>query len=206
MAFEEAVEAENAEPRANPLGDDYVPDSGWRVCEACRTPKPLNHKNFRKAPDGKKGHDYVCVPCRKALKAKQKLERMETNACMAFVAKASSGGSHVPHTSELLESVMDLFGGSNGFATQLVRQYYAAPAGGRIRTSILDMVVKLTGKVAESGATRAPVALLTDEELEKELNERINSAVITYKGQQVLGVEKAEEQNEPVEVEDRRLA
>jgi hypothetical protein len=170
---------------------------GWRTCEACGTPKAL--KSFRQSKAGV--HDFVCRGCRQKLQQKRKLEKLESRACENFLTRASdslSGGSNIPHTSELLESIMTLFGGTQGFASMLASQYHAAPPGGRIRTSVLEMITRLTVKVAESGATRAPVSLMSDEELEVELNSRLESAVIQFKGNRVLGIEKV---GSPIEEE-----
>lgn len=170
---------------------EAVAPIGWRTCSACELPKELTGKHFPKIK-GTNDFSPVCKSCTKALMQKKKLERLEANACGDFLKKAGRGGSEIPHTSEMLESIMNLLGGSHGFATALISQYHAAPAGGRIRTQILEMVAKLTQKVAESGATRAPIALMSDEELEQELEKRIEESVISYKGQRVLGIEKAD--------------
>lgn len=174
-----------------PPNGDTVAAPGWRTCEACGVPKAL--KSFRQSKAGV--HDYICRGCRQKLKQKQKLEKLESRACENFLTRANdspSGGSNIPHTSEMLESIMTLFGGTQGFASMLASQYHAAPAGGRIRNSILEMVTRLTVKVAESGATRAPVSLMSDEELEVEINKRLESAVLTVNGGRVLGIEKVE--------------
>lgn len=171
---------------------EKVAPIGWRTCSACELPKELTGKHFPKIK-GSDDFSPVCKSCTKALMQKKKLERLEANACGDFLKKAGKGGSEIPHTSEMLESIMHLLGGSHGFASALISQYHAAPAGGRIRTQILEMVAKLTTKVAESGATRAPIALMSDSELEAELNKRIEESVINYKGNRLLGVETVEE-------------
>ena len=171
---------------------EKVAPIGWRTCSACELPKELTGKHFPKIK-GSDDFSPVCKSCTKALMQKKKLERLEANACGDFLKKASRGGSEIPHTSEMLESIMHLLGGSHGFASALISQYHAAPAGGRIRTQILEMVAKLANQVAESGATRAPVALLSDSELEDELNKRIEESVINYKGNQLLGVETVQD-------------
>ena len=171
---------------------EKVAPIGWRTCSACELPKELTGKHFPKIK-GSDDFSPVCKSCTKALMQKKKLERLEANACGDFLKKAGKGGSEIPHTSEMLESIMHLLGGSHGFASALISQYHAAPAGGRIRTQILEMVAKLTTNVAESGATRAPIALMSDSELEAELNKRIEESVINYKGNRLLGVETVEE-------------
>lgn len=171
---------------------EKVAPIGWRTCSACELPKELTGKHFPKIK-GSDDFSPVCKSCTKALMQKKKLERLEANACGDFLKKASRGGSEIPHTSEMLESIMHLLGGSHGFASALISQYHAAPAGGRIRTQILEMVAKLANQVAESGATRAPIALMSDSELEAELNKRIEESVINYNGNRLLGVETVEE-------------
>ena len=163
-----------------------IANPGWRTCEACGEPKKM--ASFRKSKTGE-GHDYVCKGCQQKIAKNRRLERLETQACKSFLAKARGGGSDIPHTSEMLESIMTLFGGSHGFAAMLSHQYHSAPPGGRIRNQVLEMIVRLTGKVAESGATRAPVSLMSDEELEAELNNRLQTAVIQFQGNRVLKVE-----------------
>lgn len=186
---------------------EKVADIGWRTCEACGVPKQLIAKNFRSLPKTDTKFDHVCKPCRAALIRKQKLDRLEHRACNNFLEKANSGGSNIPHTSEILESIVTLMGGANGLASALMAQYHAAPPGGRIRTSLLQMIFKLSQDVADSGATRAPAALLSDEELEAAIEERMKTAVLTFKGQQVLGVEAdIPDCGRSIEVEERKLA
>ena len=163
-----------------------IANPGWRTCEACGEPKKM--ASFRKSKTGE-GHDYVCKGCQQKIAKNRRLERLDTQACKSFLAKARGGGSDIPHTSEMLESIMTLFGGSHGFAAMLSHQYHSSPPGGRIRNQVLEMIVRLTGKVAESGATSAPVSLMSDEELEAELNNRLQTAVIQFQGNRVLKVE-----------------
>jgi hypothetical protein len=184
-----------------------IANPGWRTCEACGEPKKM--ASFRKSKTGE-GHDYVCKGCQQKIAKNRRLERLETQACKSFLAKARGGGSEIPHTSEMLESIMSLFGGSHGFAAMLSHQYHSAPPGGRIRNQVLEMIVRLTGKVAESGATRAPVSLMSDEELEAEIEKRMENAVLSFKGQRIIGIEKEEIPDggrlAGVEVDDRRFA
>jgi hypothetical protein len=96
------------------------------------------------------------------------------------------GGSNIPHSTELLESIYGLFGGVNGLANELAHTYHSAPPGGRIRTSILETVVRLTNNVADSGAVQKPVSLLTDDELEQRLAQKIALAAESQKNLEYL--------------------
>jgi hypothetical protein len=109
------------------------------------------------------------------------MDRMESNAASLFVKKAARGGSSIPHTSEMLESLMTLFGGSQGLASAMAQQYYAAPPGGRIRTSILEMIMRLVVKTAETGGTTKPTSLMTDDELESAITQRLENVVSAHK-------------------------
>jgi hypothetical protein len=96
------------------------------------------------------------------------------------------GGSNIPHSTELLESIYTLFGGVNGLANELAHTYHSAPPGGRIRTSILESVVRLTNNVAESGAVQKPVSLMSDDELEARLAQKIALAAESQKNLEYL--------------------
>jgi len=200
--------SEDVENQVTTDAPEPVADPGWRRCEACQIPKKLEAKNFYRAKTSDE-FDYICKTCKKAIQRKRKLDKLEANACDAFISKANNGGSDIPHTSELLESIMSLMGGSNGFAAALLHQYNSAPAGGRIRTQILQLVSKLTEKVAESGATRAPASLLSDEELEAAIEKRMETAVLSFKGQKVLSAKVLDEVPDcgrSVDVSDARTA
>jgi len=109
-----------------------------------------------------------------AKRQEKTLDGIEAAAVKAFLRAASRGGENVPHVSELLERVMALFGGSGGFATTLAKQYFDAPAGSATRTKMLESIVKLTTSVSEQGASKKPLELWSDDELEDELDKRLN--------------------------------
>jgi hypothetical protein len=144
---------------------------------------PLSERHFPRRPGTQFSFQHVCKSCIRAQRAKQKLERAERRATEAFLKSKAvkDGGSNIPHVSELLESVYTLFGGVNGLANQMALTYHAAPPGGRIRTSILESIVRLTTKAAESGATQKPVSLMTDDELEQKLALKLQTAADAHK-------------------------
>jgi hypothetical protein len=76
---------------------------------------------------------------------------------------------------------MNYFGGANGFASLVMKQYFESKPGSRMRNSLLEMVVKLASKNTEQGGARKPVSLYTDEELEAEINGRLRLAVESYR-------------------------
>lgn len=171
------------------MADESKPDGpavGERACEACGAVRRLTPKNFPRVPGTQHTLRSICRVCYRAQKNKRTLEKMENAATRTFVKAASRGGARIPHTSEMLESIMTLFGGSQGLASVLAQQYYAAPAGGRIRNSILEMILKLVTKTAETGGTTKPTSLMTDEELEAALAQRLENAVSARKNMALL--------------------
>ena len=108
------------------------------------------------------------------------LAGIEEQARRLFTRGASRGGENVPHVSEVLERVMTLFGGSGGFASMLVKQYYDAPPGSATRTKMLEAITKLTVQTSEMGASKKPLELWTDDELEEELDKRLEGIAANY--------------------------
>ena len=113
-------------------------------------------------------------------KAEATLAGIEEQARRLFTRGASRGGENVPHVSEVLERVMTLFGGSGGFASMLVKQYYDAPPGSATRTKMLEAITKLTVQTSEMGASKKPLELWSDDELEEELDKRLEGIAANY--------------------------
>ena len=107
---------------------------------------------------------------RKAERRQQQLARLEVGGIERLISAAASGGSSVPHTAELLEQIMQYFGGVSGFSALFVKQYFEAQAGGSFRTKMLDTVARLISKNTELGGAKKPLTLWSEEELESELN------------------------------------
>jgi len=149
-----------------------------RACEVCGIVKPLDFRRWPRVPGTQHTLQPICKQCHKNQKHRQRVESESRRAAQAFMSAplVRKGGSNIPHSTELLESIYTLFGGVNGLANELAHTYHSAPAGGRIRTSILESVIRLTNNVAESGAVQKPVSLMTDEELEARLAQKIAMA------------------------------
>jgi hypothetical protein len=102
---------------------------------------------------------------------------MEADAIDQMSNAATRGGSNVPHSAELLEQVMFLFGGVNGFSQLLLKNYFDSPPGGAQRTKMLDLIAKLVTTNADQGGSKKPLALWSEGELEGELDLRIRQAM-----------------------------
>lgn len=150
-----------------------------RVCEICKLLKPI--KSFPRVVGTQSNYQTKCKSCKVKARNQLKLDRLEGEAVRTYLTKASDGGSNIPHTAELLEGIMNYFGGANGFASLVMKQYFESKPGSRMRNSLLEMVVRLASKNTEQGGARKPVSLLTDDELEAEINSRLELAVQNYR-------------------------
>ncbi len=159
-----------------------------RACEACGLVKPLDRRRWPLVPGTQHTLQPICKACYKLVKHRQNVETSSRRAAEAFMRAplVRRGGSNIPHSTELLESIYGLFGGVNGLANELAHTYHSAPPGGRIRTSILETVVRLTNNVADSGAVQKPVSLMTDDELETRLAQKIALAAESQKNLEYL--------------------
>lgn len=148
-----------------------------RQCEECKQLLPLIPENFPRVSGTDHNYEFICRPCKRALKDKAKVAELESKAVETFLGSTSQGGSSIPHTAEMLEAIMKNVGGVNGFAGLCMKQYFDAKPGSRLRNSLLETIVRLTTKNTEHGGARKPVSLLTEEELEEEINKRLQHAV-----------------------------
>lgn len=148
-----------------------------RCCTECGQGKPWTPANFPKV----KGSDQlqlICRSCRRKKSTRVKLDKLERQAVERYVMRASAGGSTIPHSAEVLESIVNLFGGSDGLASVMVKQYYDAPPGGRIRSQTLEMITRLTLKNTELGGAKRPLTMYTEDELNAELENKIRQVAV----------------------------
>lgn len=161
-----------------------------KTCTDCGQTAPATEANFRRRKDG--SLDARCVVCRakvnRGKKKKQKaadMKAIEDGAVSTFLSSATRGGENIPHSSELLERLMDYLGGSSGFAAIMVKQYFDAPPGGSHRTKLLEGIVRLVTKNTELGGAKKPLNQWTDEEIEAELDARLRRIAQSYEGRVV---------------------
>ena len=150
--------------------------SGRKVCYGrCGQQLPATTEYFDKDSRKADGLRGICKDCRKhqsqMRKAKDANERIEQidKQLLSMLNKATLGGNNVPHTAEMYEKIVTLLGGSQGVAISWVGQYLAAPAGSQQRERMLASLMKLGQHVTDTGVARVPVDMLTDEDLQREL-------------------------------------
>lgn len=164
-----------------------------RTCSICGRDKPLTRDHYRwRVQDGKGYYTAQCLECitkaKKAARAREKakrkaeLDRVEAAGVDAFTRAVANGGSNIPHTAELVERVMQYFGGVGGFGAVLVKQYWDSQPGGSARNRLLETMCRLVTKNVDSGGAKKPLQLWSEEELERELEQRMAEAVASFKG------------------------
>lgn len=184
-----------------------------KTCHDCGDTLPATVAHFRKRKDGTL--DVRCLPCRrKMVLGKRKKERaqslrdIEVGAVASFMGAASSGGQNIPHSCELLERLMEYFGGVSGFSSLLVKQYFDSVPGGAARTKMLETITRLVVKNTEAGGAKKPLGQWSDEELESELDTRLIALATQMQGRIVDGTLAQETTGTTapaVGIEDRRV-
>jgi hypothetical protein len=161
-----------------------------KVCIECGLSWPATTTYYHKSKDG---FHARCRKCRNSKlrgerkkKSNSKLDEIEKGAVKLFVASARLGGANIPHSSELLEVLMEYFGGVRGFANAYMKQYFDAPVGGAFRTKMLDSMVRLVTNNTAMGGAKKPLDLMSEDELEAELRRQVMEAAMQIKKVEVV--------------------
>lgn len=162
--------------------------SELKTCIECGVSYPATDAYFHKSKDG---FHARCRKCRnkkerksRKQKRNKKLDEIERGGVDLFIASARIGGANIPHSSELLETLMEYFGGVRGFANAYMKQFYDSPVGGAFRTKMLDGVMRLVQNNTAMGGAKKPFDLMTDEELEAEIRRQVLEAALTVRLQE----------------------
>ena len=155
-----------------------------KACRKCGLLRPDTAIDF---PLYAKKQD-VCLSCvtasrrrRRALKAEardRKIAARETRAVDTMLSAVRVGGATVPHSAELLENVMEYFGGVGGFSAVMMKQYFDAKPGSATRSKMLEMMTRLVTTNAEQGGSKKPLTFWSEEELNAEIDQRLEEAAV----------------------------
>lgn len=156
------------------------------MCTQCMKTLPQTPSYFHKDASTESGYKEVCIDCRKKKQEKEhneelvsKVEALDKGALRFLDIATQRDANRVPHLAELFEQMMHVFGGADGLAKHYLSNYLAAPAGGQVRQRMLDRLIGMGQKVSELGAAQVPLDLIPEDELEKEVQERILSIANT---------------------------
>ena len=157
--------------------------SDSKACVICGKVLPQTSQFFHKSSKG--AFHPRCRHCRsekekasRKKKGDERLNEIEKGAVDLFIASARIGGANIPHTSELVEVLMEYCGGVRGFCNLFMKQFYDAPAGGAFRTKQLDTVMRLVVNNTVVGGAKKPLTLWSEEELDDELKARLLETAI----------------------------
>jgi rubredoxin len=177
-----------------------------KTCSICGLVYPEDKQHFRNRVQG--GKQYWSAECRKCrakqdaasnLRKKEKREKalgkIEHDGVGLFMKAIQKGGSNIPHSAELIEQMMNYFGGVGGFSAVMVKQYWDSDPGGTQRSKLLETMCRLVQKNVEQGGAKKPLALWSEEELEEELNARIQNAFTIVQGEVENGEEEGSQKN-----------
>lgn len=82
------------------------------------------------------------------------------------------GSVRSPHLANVLEDVIQVWGGSEGYARHIFAQYLAAKPGSPTRMRCLELLERFIKAASTEGFIERPLSSMTDDEVEKLFNER----------------------------------
>ena len=168
---------------------------GEKCCVECAEvlpDEPVHFPVFRK-------QCTMCIGCvtrrkRRAAAKKEewrsrRMAKMERQAIDTLLKSSKTGGASVPHSAELLEQLMEFFGGTAGFGSILTKQYFDAKPGSTTRTKMLELVTRLVTTNADQGGSKRPLTFWSEDELNEEIEQRIQETAIGALARKTLTLE-----------------
>ena len=159
-----------------PSFGSFVPPD--KTCSTCNAPLPLDAKHFDRdnaAPDGFRDD---CKQCRSEKRKKQhdegiddRLGMLDKAALEMLGTLAAKDYSRLPHIGEVFECLMRVFGGPQGYAQHVLGTYLTANPGSQQRIKLLNIISQMANQVTQTGVAKVPKDLLTDEDLDREVEE-----------------------------------
>lgn len=134
------------------------------ICRVCRATQKRNENERKKA------------------RREQELSRVEQRGMDIYAKLAATGGSNIPHSADIVEKIIEYFGGTAGFSAMLVKQFYDSAPGSSVRNKLLETVCRLVQSNVDSGGAKKPLSLWSEEELEEELDKRFKEAMLSTHG------------------------
>lgn len=144
--------------------------SEGKYCTHCGVFK--TYRAFHKDASKEDGYRNTCKKCRNFVE-KVKEEEERKAKLMADIEKQNldmlstlgTGGAFTPHLNEVLEAMMQPFGGVNGLAKHLFAFYISCPAGSEKKFKALKMLVEMSKQVTELGLAERKLDMMEDQDL-----------------------------------------
>lgn len=152
-----------------------VPDV--KCCNECAEQLPATEDYFYSDATRPDGLMSTCISCRTKRQVERenraiadKVDQLDRAAINVIERLANDEDlSHVPHVVEVYQRIMEAYDGVGGFAQHFMANYLSAKPGSQIRQRMLDKMINLAMKISEEGMAQKPVELMTDEDLQLEL-------------------------------------
>lgn len=96
-----------------------------------------------------------------------------SEAALRALSSTLDEGKNVPHSAEMLEEIYRVCKGPKGLAALLMKQYIDIEPGKPGRTRILEAIIRTTVQNTQLGGANKPLHLMSDDELEAEMNRRM---------------------------------
>jgi len=146
-----------------------------RECDSCFRELALTAENFHRDATKADGYKSTCKDCRnKAGRDKEnkiidiRIRKLDEEGAN-LISNLLQGGSKIPHMAETYQRLLEVFGGSVGFAQHYMANYLSTSPGSAGRSRILADLLKLNVEVSKSGAAKKSLEEITDEELDLEI-------------------------------------
>ena len=154
-------------------------------CSECMSELPLDALHFDRDNNTADGFRSECKVCRSEIrhqerqrKVDERLLKLDGNLVRMLTGALDANYTKLPHIAELWEAGIGIFGGPRGFMEHMLGTYLSSKPGSKERVKILEMMLRLGTKVTESGATKVPTELLSDEDLMREREELVKRLVV----------------------------
>lgn len=151
-------------------------NDGLQTCVGpCGHDLPLNEMFFDRDNSRTTGFKNVCKDCRAAERQEKEREQIDERikklekAALLSLDTMLSTGSDIPHMAEMYQRLIEAFGGIGNFAAHFMANYLVAKPGSLQRMKMLETIVRLGTKVSESNAAQIPLELMSDEDVQREV-------------------------------------
>ena len=154
--------------------------NGEKCCSQCGSYLPLTAHYWHRDKNSETGFRDTCKGCRNEIEklakntaAELRLAKLTEQGLNLCDQLADAAGQPAPHIAKLLEDLMWVFGGSEGYARHVYTTFCMADPGSARQIKVLELVARLATKVTESGAANLPVEYMSEDDLHRELERRL---------------------------------
>ena len=155
-----------------------------KQCESCGVSFPTTEEYWHRDRQQPDGYRKTCKMCRAEDKKEKENELIDARIAAIekegfnLLANLTKGGSDIPHMAETFQKLIEVFGGPGGFAQHFMASFLSTSLGSATRQKMLDTVLRLNIKVSESGAAQKSLEEITDEDLDREIEETAKRLIL----------------------------